>query len=146
MENESAKRLRDMASHLEKVIATPIDDLTREDFLKLKVGGRDKFSNIRRSMLKYETQAITYHVEGDVNKVFPNPENQVACLRWICRGLSPQKAIRKIKIENEEIAKMKKRYFEKEEVYKQQNNRKIDIRAKRTEEEMNGHFIRFMER
>jgi hypothetical protein len=84
--------------HLDRMIATPMDQLRFEDFIKLK-SGRDKLSNIKLDILKSTVSATDSEL---VATTFADDQTrQAACFRWILRGLTSDKAIRKIKTDIE---------------------------------------------
>jgi hypothetical protein len=78
---------------LEYVRLAPMAALRFRDFAKLKAG-RDAFSNLRLSELR---RRVPEH-----DQVLHLPENyQAVALRWVLRGLTIDKAIRKVETERE---------------------------------------------
>ncbi len=84
------------ATPLQRIIDTPMRRLRFRDFTRLKVGGRDKFSNVRLKRLK---EMVPDHIE--VEAVLEDEKDVASCLRWILRGLPLHKAIRKVKTDLE---------------------------------------------
>ncbi len=80
----------DPAVLLAYVIDTPISDLGTEDFDRLR-SGRDRYSRMSleslRADLPQESEEVARRIKSD--------KYQAVALRWIKRGLSPEKAIRK---------------------------------------------------
>lgn len=70
-----------------------------KDFMALKTYGRDKYSNIKLEVLQ---QIVSSDIVQIALKEFPEDKaNQTTMLRWICRGLHVDKAIRKVKTDME---------------------------------------------
>lgn len=82
---------------IDTINATPHEDLRFRDFLCLK-SGRDSFSRIR---LKELTTLVSIYALDSVREAFEHESDQAKCLRWILRGLDTDKAIRKVKTDNE---------------------------------------------
>ncbi|MGE3778398.1 MAG: hypothetical protein AB7F89_14520 [Pirellulaceae bacterium] len=81
---------------LRRVVRTPMQFLRFQDFMRLKVGGRDEYSGLRLDQLK---QLVPEH-----SKVAEAIEDEAAiasCLRWMLRGLPLDKAIRKVRTDLE---------------------------------------------
>lgn len=82
-------------SLLERVIGEPTNNLRFADFVALKVeGGRDQLSNY--SKVKLTTMVSVTDLQS-VEEAFEEDQHQGRCLRWILRGLSCEKATRKVK-------------------------------------------------
>lgn len=87
---------------IERIANTPIESLGFRDFLQLK-SGRDQFSKIKLADLK---TAVSHSDCQTVSSEFADdPKAEATCLRWILRGLTATKAIRKIKTDAEIAAK-----------------------------------------
>ena len=78
---------------IQEIVATPISELSFRDFASLKVGGRDEFTRLRLSQLR---QLVA---DSDIiDAALDHDESAVAsCLRWMLRGLTIEKAIRKVR-------------------------------------------------
>lgn len=81
---------------LENVINNPIEVLKFKDFLTLRVGGRDKYSELNLRQLKKRVPDYKKIVQE-----FDDGRDLAACLRWVLRGLSIDKAVRKVQIDLE---------------------------------------------
>lgn len=99
---------------LEKLKSWPIDKLRRSDFAAVK-SGRDSVSAMPKAQL------IAVALPHDYEKIcvtFDKEKYQLSVLRWMQRGLSLDKAIRKIEEDREighEIAERRQSLFEGEE-------------------------------
>ncbi len=80
------------------VAATPIERLRFKDFAKLK-SGRDQFSVMRIAALQ---GAVSFANREQIELAFAEPCDQSKAYRWILRGLPSDKAIRKVRT-NQEI-------------------------------------------
>jgi hypothetical protein len=70
-----------------------------KDFVDLKTYGRDTYSSQKLDKLKGQ---IPVDVQQFIIKEFKDDEtSQTKVMRWILRGLQPDKAIRKVKVDNE---------------------------------------------
>jgi ribonuclease HI len=89
-------------SEIERIENTPMESLSFKDFLQLK-SGRDRFSKMKLADLK---TAVSHSDCQSVSSVFADdPKAEATCLRWILRGLTAEKAIRKIKTDAEVASK-----------------------------------------
>lgn len=96
MQNHDQSREGKTSNALAHIVSTPMRSLRFRDFVGLKVGGCDKYSRIRLSRLKElvpEHAIVAAMIDGDASIA--------SCLRWILRGLSLEKAIRKVKTDQE---------------------------------------------
>jgi len=78
------------------VLRTPIRFLRFQDFMRLKVGGRDEYSGLRLDQLK---QLVPEHLK--VAEAIEDEAAIASCLRWMLRGLPLDKAIRKVRTDLE---------------------------------------------
>ncbi len=81
---------------LRRVLRTPMKHLRFHDFMRLKVGGRDEFSDLGLNQLKPlvpEHQRVAAAIQGEAAVA--------SCLRWMLRGLPLDKALRKVRTDLE---------------------------------------------
>lgn len=81
---------------LRRVLRTPMKHLRFHDFMRLKVGGRDEFSDLGLDQLKPlvpEHKKVASAIQGEAAVA--------SCLRWMLRGLPLDKAIRKVRTDLE---------------------------------------------
>lgn len=81
---------------LSHVLRTPIRFLRFQDFMRLKVGGRDEYSGLRLDQL---IPLVPEH--SKVAEVIEDEAAIASCLRWMLRGLPLDKAIRKVRTDLE---------------------------------------------
>lgn len=81
---------------LHRVVRTPMQFLRFQDFMRLKVGGRDEYSGLRLDQLK---QLVPEHLK--VAEAIEDEAAIASCLRWMLRGLPLDKAIRKVRTDLE---------------------------------------------
>jgi hypothetical protein len=74
-----------------------MEQLRFKDFAKLKCG-RDQFSAMRVASLQ---AAVSFADREQIEGVFAEPCDQAKAYRWILRGLPIEKAIRKVKTDQE---------------------------------------------
>ena len=83
---------------INRLNSKPMKKLRFKDFAKLKVGGRDNFSNMK----KEDLDAI---IGNDDKKFIVSQLNEekliLTAKRWVARGLQVRKAIRKVKTDEE---------------------------------------------
>ena len=83
---------------INRLNSNPMKKLRFKDFAKLKVGGRDNFSNMK----KEDLDAI---IGNDDKKFIVSQLNEekliLTAKRWVARGLQVRKAIRKVKTDEE---------------------------------------------
>lgn len=78
------------------VLRTPMESLRFQDFMRLKVGGRDEFSGLGLDRLR---QLVPDHLK--VADAIQDDAAIASCLRWMLRGLPLDKAIRKVRTDLE---------------------------------------------
>jgi len=79
------------------ILQTPMESLRFGDFAALK-SGRDRFSKLRLPALR---EMVPDNSFTSGTKAFDNDKQLAACLRWVLRGLPVEKAIRKVKTDEE---------------------------------------------
>ena len=99
----SRKHLSAVPSNiLDKIKTLPMDRLSFGDFAKLK-SGRDEFSKIKFG-------ALFAQMNGDDRKMISDAiareADQAKAMRWVLRGLTAEKAIRKVKTDLQITAKV----------------------------------------
>ncbi|MHA2500608.1 MAG: hypothetical protein ACXAEL_13660, partial [Candidatus Hodarchaeales archaeon] len=69
-----------------------------KNFMNLKTGGRDAFSRLKHTQLEalIPSSALKMIFQEEMDESMT-----LSCLRWVARGLKPQLAIRKVKIDRE---------------------------------------------
>lgn len=77
---------------IDQINAKPMEQLRFKHFANLK-SGRDKFSRLKLAQLREMISAEAYEA---VVAEFGDGKTAEKCLRWICRGLNSDKAIRKV--------------------------------------------------
>lgn len=87
---------RHMPFQLLRITTSPMSILGFEDFANLR-SGWDKYSSMRLPELRREVDALAMaRIEGR----FPDDEmSQARAYRWVLRGLSVDKAIRKVAVD-----------------------------------------------
>ncbi len=88
----------DLTDDINVINSTPMEALRFRDFHNL-TSGQDAFSRLKLPDL------LSNFVPAAVNAIidaFPgDPDNQAKALRWVLRGLLPDRAIRKVKTDLE---------------------------------------------
>ncbi len=79
------------------IAVTPMDQLRFKDFAKLR-SGRDQFSAMRITALQ---GAVSFADREQIELAFAEPCDQSKAYRWILRGLPLDKAIRKVRTDQE---------------------------------------------
>src|SRR4051812_5784756 len=79
-------------SEIERIAKTPMESLTFKDFISLK-SGRDQFSKMKLDDL--ESSLCKADAEQLAVEFHDNSKAQATCIRWILRGLTVDKAMRK---------------------------------------------------
>lgn len=69
------------------------------DFQALKTHGRDKYSAVKKDALMEYSKAV--NVEKQLETTFSKESHRLSALRWMLRGLSPDDAIHKVKVDAE---------------------------------------------
>jgi len=92
---------------IDEINSTPMDLLRFRDFLRLK-SGRDTFSRLKLDTLR-EMVSITAVREAE--GAFADTKQQAVCLRWVLRGLAPDKAVRKVQTDLEVSEHARARYY-----------------------------------
>ncbi|MBS3904807.1 MAG: hypothetical protein KGZ39_05730 [Simkania sp.] len=83
---------------LDLVIDTPLEKLKFKDFMVLKVGGFDQFSNLKYDELVKRASAANLH---SILEALTSRKAAATALRWTLRGLDAPKAIRKVQVDLE---------------------------------------------
>lgn len=81
----------------EKVKSLPLGKLRHEDFAAIK-SGRDEFSAMQKPKLIEAVEAQDYE---NICQALDKEKYQLSALRWMLRGLSVDKAIRKVEVDRE---------------------------------------------
>jgi hypothetical protein len=82
---------------LHQIATRPMDSLRFRDFARLKTG-RDQYSRLRLPALREGQSAET---NAAIDAEFEDDKLRAVCFRWILRGLPLDKAIRKVKTDQE---------------------------------------------
>ncbi len=82
---------------MERIRRTPTDRIPFGDFAKLK-SGRDDYTNMRLPKLEEAVPESDLHT---ARNAFEKDADVARCLRWMLRGLPPDKAIRKVETDLE---------------------------------------------
>jgi hypothetical protein len=82
---------------LDKLRSLPLEKLRREDFAAVK-SGRDEFSAMRKAKL---VEAVATQDYETICTPLEKEKYQLSALRWMLRGLSVEKAIRKVEVDRE---------------------------------------------
>jgi hypothetical protein len=84
---------------LDRMIATPIQNLSASDFESLR-SGRDRFSPMSLPTLEAILKRRNLQDEQDtITTAFPDPVARAKAFRWLLRGLDAQKTIRKVNLD-----------------------------------------------
>lgn len=89
---------------LDRMIATPIQNLSAPDFESLR-SGRDRFSPMSLPTLEAILKRRNLQEEQDtITTAFPHPVARAKAFRWLLRGLDAQKTIRKVNLDLDHAA------------------------------------------
>lgn len=69
------------------------------DFQALKTHGMDKYSAMKKDTLMEYSKAV--NMEKQLEAAFPKEAHRLSAIRWMLRGLSPDDAIHKVKVDAE---------------------------------------------
>lgn len=95
----SRKRWISSAEAWTRVTELDMERLRFADFLAIRVQGkRDEFSRLRYAALRERVHPLDLE---DIDAEFDDERERAVCYRWVLRGLSLYKAIRKTKTDLE---------------------------------------------